>query len=89
LRQRHSGLFAVTLRVRRLPEGKSMQQPFSAIYERDGDWWVVTAVEIPGGFSQGRTIEEACENLLDAVYEMTRDAEPGQVPGAVAGSHRS
>lgn len=47
-----------------------MQQEFNAIFERDGDWWVATAVEIPGGFSQGKTLEEARENLLDAVREL-------------------
>jgi len=48
----------------------AMVQQFHAIYERDGDWWVATAVEIPGAFSQGKTIEEARENLLDAVREL-------------------
>ncbi len=47
-----------------------MLQQFHAIYERDGDWWVASAVEIPGAFSQGKTIEEARENLLDAVREL-------------------
>jgi len=47
-----------------------MQQQFNAVYERDGEWWVATAVEIPGGFSQGKTIDEARENLLDAVREL-------------------
>lgn len=47
-----------------------MQQEFSAVFERDGEWWVATAVEIPGGFSQGKTLEEARENLLDAVREL-------------------
>lgn len=47
-----------------------MQQEFNAVFERDGDWWIATAVEIPGAFSQGKTLEEACENLLDAVREL-------------------
>lgn len=47
-----------------------MLQQFHAICERDGDWWVASAVEIPGAFSQGKTIEEARENLLDAVREL-------------------
>jgi predicted RNase H-like HicB family nuclease len=47
-----------------------VQHHFNAIYEKDGDWWVATAVEIPGAFSQGRTIEEARENLMDAVIEL-------------------
>lgn len=47
-----------------------MIQQFNAIYEQDGEWWVATAVEIPGAFSQGKTIEAARENLLDAVREL-------------------
>ncbi len=47
-----------------------MQQEFSAVFERDGKWWVATAVEFPGGFSQGKTRKEAGENLLDAVREL-------------------
>ncbi|HLA42089.1 MAG TPA: type II toxin-antitoxin system HicB family antitoxin [Aggregatilineales bacterium] len=45
-------------------------QEFNAIFEKDGDWWVATAVEISGAFSQGKTIDEARENLRDAVCEM-------------------
>lgn len=47
-----------------------MQQEFNAVFERDGKWWVATAVEIPGGFSQGKTLDEARANLLDAVREL-------------------
>lgn len=43
---------------------------FNAIFERDHEWWVASAVEIPGAFSQGKTLEEARENLLDAVREL-------------------
>jgi predicted RNase H-like HicB family nuclease len=32
--------------------------------------WVATALEIPGAFSQGHTIEKARENLLDAIREL-------------------
>lgn len=47
-----------------------MQQQFNAIFEQDGEWWVATAIEIPGVFSQGKTLQEARENLLDALREM-------------------
>lgn len=48
-----------------------MKQQFQAIYERDGEWWIATAIEIPGAFSQGKSLEEARANLLDAVRELT------------------
>jgi predicted RNase H-like HicB family nuclease len=47
-----------------------MTQNFHAVFEQSGEWWVATAVEIPGAFSQGRTIDEARENLLDAIREL-------------------
>lgn len=47
-----------------------MIQQFHAQYEKDGDWWIASAVEIPGAFSQGKTLDEARENLMDAVREL-------------------
>ena len=47
-----------------------MVQPLHAIFEKDGKWWVASAVEIPGAFSQGKTVEEARTNLLDVVREL-------------------
>lgn len=40
----------------------------TAVYEKTPDgWWVVSVPEIPGAHSQGETIEEARENIRDAV----------------------
>ena len=39
----------------------------TAVYKRDGDWWVRTVAEIPGAHTQGATLQEARENLKDAV----------------------
>ncbi|MEO8606724.1 MAG: type II toxin-antitoxin system HicB family antitoxin [Chloroflexota bacterium] len=48
-----------------------MKHEFTAVFERgDGDWWIATALEIPGAFSQGKTIEEAREMLMDAIHEL-------------------
>jgi predicted RNase H-like HicB family nuclease len=46
-------------------------EKFTAIYE-DGEngWIVATCPEVPGAITQGRTIEEARENLRDAIHEM-------------------
>ena len=40
---------------------------FTAVYKKDGDWWVGFVVEIPGANTQGATLEEARENLKEAV----------------------
>jgi predicted RNase H-like HicB family nuclease len=44
-----------------------MRSTFTAVYEREGDWYVASAEEIPGALTQGRTIEEARENLREAI----------------------
>jgi predicted RNase H-like HicB family nuclease len=40
---------------------------FTAVFERDGDWWVAWVSELPGANTHGRTLDEARENLMDAV----------------------
>lgn len=44
-----------------------MENHFTAVFERDGKWWVAYVEELPGAHTQGATIEEARENLKDAV----------------------
>ena len=43
-------------------------EKFTGVFEQDGDWWIAYIEEIPGVNSQGRTIEEARENLKEAVH---------------------
>ena len=40
---------------------------FTAVYEKEGDWWVAHVEELPGANTQGATLEEARENLKEAV----------------------
>ncbi len=40
---------------------------FSAVYEQHGDGWIGYVEELPGANTQGRTLEEARENLKEAV----------------------
>lgn len=43
----------------------------TVLYEEDEDGWIVARVkEVPGALSQGRTREEARENVLDALRLM-------------------
>lgn len=44
-----------------------MQNSFTAVFQKDGDWWVGYVEELPGANTQGATIEEARENLKEAV----------------------
>ncbi len=44
-----------------------MRNEFTAIIERDGDWFIGYCPEIPGANGQGRTIDECRENLGEAI----------------------
>jgi len=44
-----------------------MQNQFTAIFERDGEWWLGYVEELPGANTQGATLDEARENLKEAV----------------------
>jgi predicted RNase H-like HicB family nuclease len=58
---------------------------FTAVFEHEGEWWIGYVEELPGANTQGRTIEEARENLKDAVHiiieanrELTRRETEGK-----------
>ncbi len=54
-----------------------MRNEFTAVIERDGDWFIAYCPEILGANGQGRTIEECRESLADAialVLEARREA---------------
>ena len=38
----------------------------TAVYTKDGDWWVGYVEELPGAHTQGSTLDEARENLKEA-----------------------
>jgi len=44
-----------------------MHNEFTAIVERDGDWFVAYCAEVPGANGQGRTREECLANLREAI----------------------
>ncbi|MBW3638158.1 MAG: type II toxin-antitoxin system HicB family antitoxin [Armatimonadetes bacterium] len=45
-------------------------QSLTAVFEQKGEWWMAWIEEIPGANTQGATLEEARENLRDAVNEL-------------------
>ncbi len=49
-------------------------------YWRDGRWYVGQLREVPGVFSQGRTLEELEENMRDA-YGLMREEGSGWATG--------
>jgi predicted RNase H-like HicB family nuclease len=40
---------------------------YTAIFERDGEWWIGYVEELPGANTQGATLDEARENLKEAI----------------------
>jgi predicted RNase H-like HicB family nuclease len=44
-----------------------MENSFTAVFEKDGDWWMGWVEELPGANTQGATLDEARENLKEAV----------------------
>ena len=43
------------------------QRTFTAVYRRDGDWWVGWIEEMPGAIAQERTLDEARQSLRDVI----------------------
>lgn len=44
---------------------------WTVVYEwSDDGWWVAEIAEVPDAISQGRTKEEARDNVLDALNEL-------------------
>ena len=46
---------------------------YSAIIEKDGDWYFGYSPEVPGANGQGRTIEECKEDLSKAIELVLED----------------
>lgn len=45
-----------------------MKQQFTAVYKKDGKWYLGWIEEIPGVNTQGRTLKEVKENLREALF---------------------
>ena len=50
-----------------------MRNEFTAIIEKDSDWYIAYCPEIPGANGQGRTKDEARESLSDAIALILED----------------
>jgi predicted RNase H-like HicB family nuclease len=67
--------------------GFAMRNEFTAIIERDGEWYVAFCPEIPGANGQGRSADEARADLAEAIAlileDRRQDALRGIPPEAV------
>jgi len=50
-----------------------MHNEFTAIIEKDENWYIAYCPEIPGANGQGRTIEECKQNLSEAINLILED----------------
>ena len=60
---------------------KIMRNEFTAVIERDGDWYVAYCPEIPGANGQGRTIEECRKSLAEAISLILEDRRQDALKG--------
>ena len=64
-----------------------MHNEFTAIIEKDGDWFIAYSPEVPGANGQGRTKEEARSSLAEAISlileDRREDALRGMPPDAI------
>ena len=65
-----------------------MHNEFTAIIERDKEWYVAYCPEIPGANGQGRTKEEARQNLADAIALILEDRREDALRGVPANAVR-
>ena len=50
-----------------------MHNEFTAVIERDDDWYIAYCPEVPGANGQGRTKEEAKQSLTEAIALILED----------------
>jgi predicted RNase H-like HicB family nuclease len=50
-----------------------MHNEFTAIIERDGEWYIAYCPEIPGANGQGKTKDEARDSLAEAIALILED----------------
>ena len=50
-----------------------MPSEFTAVVERDGNWFIAYSPEVPGANGQGRTKEEALKSLSEAISLILED----------------
>ncbi len=62
-----------------------MHNEFTAIIEKDEDWYIAYCAEIPGANGQGKTKEESLKNLSDAIQLILEDRRQDCLRGVPKG----
>jgi predicted RNase H-like HicB family nuclease len=61
-----------------------MDNTFTAVFAKAGDWYIAWVEELPGANTQGGTLEETRENLREAVAMVlaaNRELAEGEISG--------
>lgn len=61
-----------------------MHNEFTAIIEKDGDWYIAYCPEVPGANGQGKTIDECRESLAEAIALILEDRREDALRGIPA-----
>jgi len=65
-----------------------MHNEFTAIFEQDGAWFIAYSPEIPGANGQGRTKDEARQNLAEAIALILEDRREDTLRGLPADAEK-
>ena len=65
-----------------------MHNEFTAIVERDEDWFIAYCPEIPGANGQGKSKAEALKSLSEAIALILEDRREDAMRGLPADSER-
>ncbi len=58
-----------------------MHNEFTAIIEKEEDWYIAYSPEIPGANGQGRTLAEARQSLAEAISLILEDRRKDMLRG--------
>jgi len=58
-----------------------MSNQFTAVVEQDGPWFIAYCPEVPGANGQGRTKDQALENLAEAIALILQDRRENGLRG--------
>ena len=65
-----------------------MRNEFTAVFERDDEWYIAYSPEIPGANGQGRTKEEARDSLAAAIALILHDRREDGLRGVPPDAER-
>lgn len=66
-----------------------MHNEFTAIVERDDEWFVAYCLEVPGANGQGKTRDEALDSLRDAIALILEDRRSDGLKGVPEDADRT